>query len=53
VKNVAGFCSFLKSVPEDKVKRFGLIALAKKTLKHHSKDSVLWVSLMKILMKCC
>jgi len=33
VKNVATFCPYLKSLPEDKVKRFILIELAKEVSK--------------------
>jgi hypothetical protein len=33
VKNVAAFCSYLKRIPEAKVKRFILLALAKEVSK--------------------
>ena len=44
VKNVATFCPCLKSLPEAKVKRLGLIALialTKEVSKKHSRDFVL------------
>ena len=47
VKNVATFCLCLKSLPEAKVKRLGLIALTKEVSKKPSRDFVLWLSLMK------
>jgi hypothetical protein len=47
VKNVATFCPCLKSFPEAKVKRLGLIALTKQVSKKPSRDFVLWLSLMK------
>jgi hypothetical protein len=43
---VATFCPCLKSLPEAKVKRLGLIALTKVS-KKPSRDVVLWLSLMK------
>ena len=43
VKNVTTFCPCLKSLPEAKVKRLRLIALAKGISKQLSVDSVLWV----------
>ena len=50
VKNVATFYPYLKSLPEAKVKRHGLIeltALTKEVSKKPSKDFVLWLSLTK------
>ena len=50
VKNVATFCPCLKSLPEVKVKRLGLIeltALTKEASKKPSSDFVLWLSLTK------
>ena len=53
VKNVAGFCPCLKSLPEAKVKRFQLIALTKEISEKSSIDFVLQLTLMKrILIKC-
>lgn len=55
VKNVAAFCPSLKSLPEDKVKRFRLIALTKEISKQPSADSVTWLLLStlteSVLMK--
>ncbi len=47
VKNETTFCPCLKSLPEAKVKRLGLIALTKEVSKKPSRDFVLWLSLMK------
>ena len=50
VKNVATFCPCLKSLPEVKVKRLGLIALialTKEVSKQPSRDFVLWLSLKR------
>ena len=50
VKNVATFYPCLKSLPEAKVKRLGLIALialTKEVSKEPSRDFVLWLSLTK------
>ena len=50
VKNMATFCPWLKSLPEAKVKRLGLIALialTKEVSKKPSRDIVLWLSLTK------
>jgi hypothetical protein len=47
VKNVATFCLYLKSLPEAKVKRLGLIALTKEVSKKPSRDFVFLLSLMK------
>jgi hypothetical protein len=47
VKNVATFCPCLKSLPETKVKRLGLIAfivLTREVSKKSSRDFVLWLS---------
>ena len=41
----------LKSLPEAKVKRLGLIALTKDVSKKPSRDFVLWLSLMKRSLK--
>ena len=55
VRNVAAFCPSLKSLPEDKVKRFRLIALTKEISKQPSADSVTWLLLStlteSVLMK--
>jgi hypothetical protein len=50
VKNMAAFCHCPKSLHEAEAKRFGLIALTKEISKQPSIDSVLWFSLMSILM---
>jgi hypothetical protein len=50
MKNMAGFCPCLKSLPEAKVKRFILIALTKEVSKEPSRDFVLWLSLMKSIL---
>ena len=47
VKNVATFYPCLKSLPEAKVKRLGLIALTKEVSEKSSRDFVLWLSLTK------
>jgi hypothetical protein len=47
VKNVATFYSCLKSLPEAKVTRLGLIALTKEVSKKPSREFVLWLSLTK------
>jgi hypothetical protein len=50
VKNVATLCPCLKSLPEAKVKRLGLIALIALRMefsKKPSRDFVLWLSLTK------
>jgi hypothetical protein len=44
---VAAFCPYLKSLPEAKVKRLGLIALTKEVSKKPSRDFVLWLNLTK------
>jgi hypothetical protein len=44
---LATFCPCLKSLPEAKVKRLGLIALTKEVSKKPSRDFVLWLSLTK------
>ena len=50
VKNVAAFCPCLKSLPEAKVKRFGLIPLAEKIIsKQSSINSVLWLLVITLL----
>ena len=41
VKKVATFCLYLKSLPETKVKRFGLIPLAEEIFKQTSIDSIM------------
>jgi hypothetical protein len=55
VKNVAAFCPCLKSLPEAKMKRFRLNALAKEISKQPDISSVVWLlkfTLMKsVLMK--
>ena len=51
VKKVAAFCPCPKSLPEAKVKSFGLILLAEEISKQPSIDSVMWLlvlTLMKI-----
>jgi hypothetical protein len=47
VKNVAAFCPCLKSLPEAKVKRLGLIPLTKEVSETLSIDFVLWLILNK------
>jgi hypothetical protein len=47
VKNVATFCSCLKSLPEAKVKRLRLIAVTTEVSIKSSRDFVLWLCLMK------
>ena len=52
VKNVATFCPYLKSLPEDKVNRFRLIALTKEASDMPILDFVFWLNLMmRILNK--
>ena len=51
VKEVVAFYPCPKSLPEAKVKSFGLISLAEEISKQSSKDSVMWIlvlTLMKI-----
>ena len=51
VKEVVAFCSSPKSLPEAKVKSFGLISSAEEISKQSSIDSVRWIlvlTLMKI-----
>ena len=50
VKNVATFCTCLKSLPQARVKRFILIALTKEFFKKPIRDFVLWFSLMKSMI---
>jgi hypothetical protein len=50
VKNVAAFCSHLKSLPESKVKRFILIELTKEISKKSNRDFVLWISLINSIL---
>jgi hypothetical protein len=45
--NVVAFCPCLKSLPETKVKRFRLIALAKESSRQPNINFVLWFILMK------
>jgi hypothetical protein len=40
---MADFCPCLKSLPEAKMKHFGLIPLTEEISKHPSIDSVLWL----------
>ena len=42
VKNLAAFCSCLKSLPEARMKSFGLIPLIGEISKQPSIDSVMW-----------
>jgi hypothetical protein len=49
-EDVASFCLCLKSVSEVMVKRFKLIAFAKEISKQPSINSVLWTTLMKIIL---
>ena len=51
VKNVSAFGSCLKSLPKSKVKRFILIALTKEVSEMLNRDFVLWLSLMKNILK--
>ena len=48
-KNVAGFCSCKKNLPEAKLKSFGLIALAKEMSKQPSNDSVMWLLVFTLM----
>ena len=51
VKNTAAFCSCLKSLPEAKLKSFGLIVFAEEISRQPSVDCVVWLlvaSLMQI-----
>ena len=50
MKNVAVFCPHLESLPEAKVKKFLLIALAKKVSEKPSIDFVFWFTLMKTVL---
>ena len=50
MKNVTAFCPCLKSLPEAKVKCFGLIPLKEEISKQFSADSVMW-SLVLTLIK--
>ena len=43
VKNMAAFCPFLKSLPEAKVKSFGLISLSEEISKQPIRDCVMWL----------
>lgn len=43
VKNVAAFHICSKSLPEDKLKCFGLMTLAEKISKQTNTDSVMWL----------
>ena len=49
VKNVAAFCPCMKSLPETKVKRFGLILLAEKIPQQPIIDSVMWLLVFKLI----
>ena len=51
VKNVSVCCPCLKTLPESKVKRFRLIALAKEISKQPNIDSVLWFTLMRSVLQ--
>lgn len=54
VKNVADFCTYPKTQPKAKVKRFQLIALAEEISKQPNIDTALLFILMKmILLKQC
>ena len=52
VKKVAAFCPCPRSLPESKVKRFGLILLAEEISTTPSIDSEVWL-LVVILLKIC
>ena len=43
MKNVVAFCSCLKSLPDPKVKRCGLIPLSEEISGQPSTDSVVWL----------
>jgi hypothetical protein len=51
VKNVATFCPCLKSLPEAKVKTLRLILLTKEVSETSIIDFVLWISLMKSILR--
>ena len=46
MKKVAAFCPCPKSLPEAKVKRFGLISLAEEISTQPSIDSAVWLSVV-------
>jgi hypothetical protein len=50
LKNLATFCTCLKSLPEANVKRLRLITLTKKVSETLIIDFVLWLSLMKSIL---
>jgi hypothetical protein len=50
VKNVATFCPWLKSLPEAKVKRLGLVALTLKVSEMPIINFVLWLNLKKSIL---
>ena len=52
VKKVAAFCPCPRSLPESKVKSFGIILLAEEISKQPSRDSEVWL-LVVILLKIC
>ena len=49
VKKVSAFCHCPKSLPEAKVKRFGLILLAEEISKQPCIDAVMWLLLFTLL----
>ena len=49
MKIVAAFCPCSKSLPETKLKRFGLIPLAEEISKHPSIDSVIWLLIFMLI----
>ena len=49
VKKVASFCPCPKSLPEAKVKSFGLIPLAEEISKQPSIDSVMWLLVLTLI----
>jgi hypothetical protein len=51
MKNMATFCPWLRSLPGAKIKRFILIALTEEVSKRPSRDLVLWLSLVRSILK--
>ena len=52
VKTVAAFCPCPKSLPEAKLKSFGLIAFAEEISKELSVNSVLWLAVARLGQIC-
>ena len=49
VKKEAAFCPCLKSLPEAKMKSFGLIPLAEEISKQPSLDSAVWLQVLTLM----